>query len=305
MPCIAHTRHSDHHGRQESRLANLSDRVLRYELSEDDRARLRHIEEGYHHCNKSMYDDYLLGKCHQIGAAWIALIEDDVLARDGWYTRVSRLADDPWLYLRIFYTVDLLDWNSGECPSLPWQVFACPLALLLLLIGARIKYPRLRRNLSIVNAAVLCLVSLLSCIILYFMVGRVTMQPFIAGVHETNCSGCCSQGFIFPRAIISQLVERTKKAIDEDYYIDMLQVRLADVKHSERFVLIPSLLQHVGGKSSKGWGCDESVGNILMASMFAVVAGRRHMPLLTYPLTSHLRPRGVYIAGRPAITSEG
>lgn len=49
MPCIAHTRHSDHHGRQEPRLANLSDRVLEYELSEDDRARLQHIEEGHHH----------------------------------------------------------------------------------------------------------------------------------------------------------------------------------------------------------------------------------------------------------------
>lgn len=40
MPCIAHTRHSDHHGRQEPRLANLSVRVLEYELSEDHRARL-------------------------------------------------------------------------------------------------------------------------------------------------------------------------------------------------------------------------------------------------------------------------
>jgi len=93
--------------------------------------------------------------------------------------------------------------------------------------------------------------------------------------------------------------------MDEDYYIDMLQVRMADVKHLERFVLVPSLLQHVGGKSSKVWGYDESAGIILMASMFAVVAGRLHMPLSTYPLTSQLRHRRVYIAGRPAIMSEG
>ena len=50
--------------------------------------------------------------------------------------------------------------------------------------------------------------------------------------------------------------------MDEDYYIDMLQVRPADVKHPERFVLVPGLLQHVGGKSSKGWGYDESAGII-------------------------------------------
>jgi len=70
VPFIAHTRHSDHHVRQEPRLANLSDRVLEYELSEDDQARLQHIEEGHHHCNKSMYDyDYLLEKCQHTDAA--------------------------------------------------------------------------------------------------------------------------------------------------------------------------------------------------------------------------------------------
>jgi hypothetical protein len=70
MPCIVHTRHADHHGRQESRLANLFDRVLEYELSEDDRARLQHIEEGHYYCNKSMYDyDYLLEKCQHTDAA--------------------------------------------------------------------------------------------------------------------------------------------------------------------------------------------------------------------------------------------
>lgn len=88
------------------------------------------------------------------------------------------------------------------------------------------------------------------------------MQPFAAGVHEMNRFGCCSQGFIFPRAIIPQLVERTKKAIDEDYYIDMLLERWADAEHLKRFVLVPSLLQHVGIKSSKGWGYDESAGII-------------------------------------------
>jgi len=57
-----------------------------------------------------MYDyGYLLEECDQTDAAWIAIVDDDVLARDGWYTRASRLADERWLYLRIFYTEDLLD----------------------------------------------------------------------------------------------------------------------------------------------------------------------------------------------------
>jgi len=271
MPFIAHTRPSDHPIRQEPWLASLSDRVLEYELSGDDLARLQQFEEGHHHRNKSMYDyGYLLEKCHQTGAAWIAMIEDDVLARDGWYTRArqalgdlsGRMADDRWLYLRIFYTEDLLGWNSEEWPHYLGWSFACALALLSSLLVARIKYPRLRRNLSNLNVAMLCLVSLPSFIVLYFMAGRVTMQPFPAGVNEMNRFGCCSQGFIFPRTIIPQLIERTKKAMDEDYYIDMLLERWADAEHLKRFVLVPSLLQHVGGKSSKGWGYDESAGLI-------------------------------------------
>jgi len=81
------------------------------------------------------------------------------------------------------------------------------------------------------------LVSLPPFIILYFMAGRTTMQPFAAGVHEMNRFGCCSQGFIFPRAIIPRLVERTRKAMDEDYYIDMLLERWAGAEHLKRFVL--------------------------------------------------------------------
>jgi len=271
MPFIAHTRPSDHPIRQEPWLATLSDRVLEYELSGDDLARLQHLEEGHHHHNKSMYDyGYLLEKCQQTGAAWIAIIEDDVLARDGWYSRAQQalrdlsdnMANERWLYLRIFYTEHLLGWNSEEWPHYFGWSFACFLALLSLLLGARSKFPRLRRNLSNMNVAMLCLVSLPSFIILYFMAGRATMQPFAAGVHEMNRFGCCSQGFIFPRAIIPQLVERTKKAIDEDYYIDMLLERWADAEHLKRFVLVPSLLQHVGIKSSKGWGYDESAGII-------------------------------------------
>ncbi|KAL8763579.1 MAG: hypothetical protein Q9184_000652 [Pyrenodesmia sp. 2 TL-2023] len=73
-----------------------------------------------------------------------------------------------------------------------------------------------------------------------------------------NRFGYCSQGFMFPRSIVLPLVERTKKAMDEDYYVDMLLERWADAEDLRRYVLVPSLLQHVGRKSSKGWGYDQS-----------------------------------------------
>ncbi|KAL8727296.1 MAG: hypothetical protein Q9181_005760 [Wetmoreana brouardii] len=267
MPLIAHTHPSDHPIRQEPWLETLSDRVLEYELNGEDLARLQRFEEDHHYRKKSMFDyGYLLKNCQETGAAWIAMIEDDVLARDGWYSRAqqalhdlaSKHGNDRWLYLRMFYTEGLLGWNSEEWLRYFGWSFACFLALLSILLGARIKYARLQRNLTNVNIAMLCLVSLPSCIVLYFMAGRATMQPLAAGVHEMNRFGCCSQGFIFPRAIVPELIERTKKAMEEDYYIDMLLERWADAEHLNRFVLVPSLLQHVGGKSSKGWGYDKS-----------------------------------------------
>lgn len=269
MPFIAHTKPSDHPTRQEPWLAALSDRVLEYELDGEELSRLRHFEEGHHHRNKSMYDyGYLLNKCYETGSSWIAMLEDDVLARDGWYSKSQHalqnlprgLGNDRWLYLRMFYTEGLSGWNSEEWLRYFGWSLVCFLGLFIFLLGARTRYPRLQRNLSNLNVAVLCLVTLPAFIILYFMAGRVTTQPFRAGIHEMNRFGCCSQGFIFPRAIVPRLVERTKKAMDEDYYIDMLLERWADAEDLKRYVLVPSLLQHVGGKSSKGWGYDANAG---------------------------------------------
>ncbi len=105
-----------------------------------------------------------------------------------------------------------------------------------------------------------CHLLLLSTRFYYFMAGRVTMQPPPAGVRLMSRFGCCSQGFIFPRKIVPQVVERINKAIYEDYYIDMLLERYADTEDLARFAHFLSLLQHVGTRSSKGWGYDEHAG---------------------------------------------
>ena len=265
MPFIAHTEPAQHPIYKEPWLTALSDRVLEYDATSEELVRLQQFEEGHHWRNKSMYDyGYLLEKCHETGATWVAMIEDDVLARDGWYMRSRQAlqnlarpsASDRWVYLRMFYTEGLLGWNSEEWPRYFGWSLVTTLILFAILVAARVRYPRLQRQVSNINVAISCAVVLPSFIILYFMAGRVTVQPFSKGVHRMDRFGCCSQGFIFPRAIVPQLVERTKKAMNEDYYIDMLLERWADAEALKRYVLIPSLLQHVGDKSSKGWGYD-------------------------------------------------
>ncbi|KAL8830603.1 MAG: hypothetical protein Q9170_005668 [Blastenia crenularia] len=269
MPFIAHTNPADHPIRQEPWLTTVSDRVLEYEVDDGDLMKLRQFEEGHHFRNKSMYDyGYLLENCFQTGAPWVAIIEDDVLARAGWYPEAqialselkNRATDNRWLYLRMFYTEGLLGWNSEEWVRYLGWSFIIFLSVLVILLSIRTRSMRLYKSLSNLNVAITSLVCVPAFIILYFLAGRMTVLPPTAGVHDMNRFGCCSQGFIFPRAIVPALVERTKKAMDEDYYVDMLLERWADAERLDRFVLVPSLLQHVGAKSSKGWGYDESAG---------------------------------------------
>ncbi|KAL8767904.1 MAG: hypothetical protein Q9209_005690 [Squamulea sp. 1 TL-2023] len=269
MPFIAHTTPTIHPIYREPWLAAISNRVLEYDVSDSDRTMLQHLEEGHHFRNKSMYDyGYLLEKCYETDAAWIAMLEDDVLARDGWYTEATdallelrrKESDGGWLYLRMFYTEGLLGWNSEEWVRYLGWSFASFLVLIAILYAARSKITRLQRPLS--NPAVLYIwyAALPAFIVLYFMAGRVSMQPLPPGVQKMDQFGCCSQGFIFSRAIVPRLIQRTRKAMDQDYYVDMLLERWADAENLKRFVVVPSLLQHVGAKSSKGRGYDESAG---------------------------------------------
>ena len=61
--------------------------------------------------------------------------------------------------------------------------------------------------------------------------------------------GCCSQGLVFPQAHIGDLVSwYESKRIG---YVDMLTESYADENNEVRWALTPSVLQHVGSKSSK------------------------------------------------------
>ena len=269
---IANTNASIHPIYHEPWVYAVSDRVLTYESSEIskiDIALLHKFEEEHDFRNKSMYDyGFLLNDCLTTGAKWIAIIEDDAIARAGWYTTAikslerieEQVAKPDWLYLRLFYTESLLGWNSEEWPRyLGWSIFIF-LSLLSALILLRPRSPVLRRHVSDVDIAGLCCVDLPAFIALYFMAGRMTMQPLSPGVRPMSQFGCCSQGFVFPREIVSRAIERTRQAMYEDLFIDMLFERWADKEGLARFATFPSLLQHVGVRSSKGWGYDQDAG---------------------------------------------
>lgn len=265
---IAHTTPEDHPIYEEPWLTAVVDKVLLYDLPKHQIDELIVWEAERNYVKKAIVDyTYVMQKCVDTGAPWVAMVEDDTLAVSGWYPRVMKAlarADDQyrvsesgaspareggeWLYLRMFFTEEFLGWNIEE---LPWYILASVGVVLANVFGLvllrGLVFGRRLTNIMIAVEAFICVPALVA---LYFMAGRLSMQPLKPGVHEMPKFGCCAQGLVFSSsmapAVISQLREVGAGFVDE--IIEAWANRMGYV----RWVAVPSILQHVGGHSSKG-----------------------------------------------------
>ncbi|KAL5347858.1 hypothetical protein ACLOAV_007268 [Pseudogymnoascus australis] len=208
---------------------------------------------------KLMFDFlYLIDHCRQTGAEWIAMIEDDVLAQDGWYHHTLRALDEvkekhdenkTWVYLRLFYTEKFLGWNSEEWLTyLAWSIFFAAIPALLALI-IRNRAPSARKNLTNPFIATICLIFVPACIVLYFLSGRVSMQPLPPGVSLMNNYGCCAQGLVFSKEIMPKMVAKLESVPPGP--ADVAVETWAIEEDFERWALTPSVIQHIGRKTMK------------------------------------------------------
>ncbi|MCJ1435430.1 hypothetical protein MMC27_004803 [Xylographa pallens] len=260
---IAHTDQHVHPIYGEKWSEKLPDTLLSYDVNHTEFLKIAKWEAEKDYRAKGLYDySYLLQKCYDTGASYVAMVEGDVLAVDGWYPRAMAAAEQvedespwdgensSWLYIRMFYTEAYLGWNSEEWPKYLGWSFLAFLLISVSLIGARACSPSLQRNMSNVSLVVISLVCLPACILLYFFAGKISMQPLTPGVHRMDNFGCCSQGFIFARHTVPLVINRIQHHTMD--YIDMLMEAVADGEGLARWVVVPSLLQHIGGQSSKG-----------------------------------------------------
>lgn len=96
----------------------------------------------------------------------------------------------------------------------------------------------------------ICGVCLPLVILLFFSAGKSTVLPLPVGVNEMNKYGCCSQGFVFPREQAKALTEWYE--MKKIGFVDVLTEEYADEHNELRLALTPSVIQHIGRKSSKG-----------------------------------------------------
>ena len=89
---IAHTDPTVHPAYSEGWMEIVSDKVLIYDLPEDQLRHTKDLEkQGTSFREKGLFDYmYLLKACSTIGAPFIAILEDDVIAQDGWYHRTMK-----------------------------------------------------------------------------------------------------------------------------------------------------------------------------------------------------------------------
>ncbi|BCS21747.1 uncharacterized protein APUU_22179A [Aspergillus puulaauensis] len=277
---IAHTDPSQHPAYSEPWLKRAPDQVLLYDNATVDIDHIRSLESSqarFDGREKALFDyTYLLKACEAVGAKYVVMLEDDVLAMDGWYHRTQDAlrsireqmtvkGAEAWLYFRLFYTEDFLGWNSEEWPTYLFFSLVAVGCVAFLLLGARSYQPKIRPLLPNDLVLVVCGVFTPLLIGLYFASGRVTMRPIPAGVHEMPKFGCCSQAFVFPQSRVPDLISMYEEK--KVGYVDMLTEDFANDRDEIRWAITPSVMQHVGRKSSKD-ALNEPEAKKLLASLW-------------------------------------
>jgi len=148
----------------------------------------------------------------------------------------------------MFFTEEFLGWNSEEWPRYLFASMGVVAANVLGLLSLRrFAFRDFLTNTFVALWAFLWLPAL---IVLYFLAGRLSMHPLRPGVYEMPKFGCCAQGLVFSSSMATKTIAhlRGKGA----GFVDQLIEAWANEMGYMRWVAMPSLLQHIGGHSSKG-----------------------------------------------------
>ncbi|EWY82730.1 hypothetical protein FOYG_14826 [Fusarium oxysporum NRRL 32931] len=253
-------------------LGRLVDEILLYGNSSitDASDRYRSVASDHSHelsRNDRVHRDYatLMAACREQRAEYFALVEDDIIAAHNWLGRLSTAlvklerAEDAknWLYLRLFYSETYMGWNAEEWPTYlvnSISVYCIALAFCLLVVAID---TRRRSQTFHPKSTIWALPHLtfwtVSFIFLYFLAGRLAVNPYPNGVHEMPNYGCCAQGLVIPRQHLDTLGAALSTASDA-IAGDSLIEYFADSHHLKKYAITPSVLQHVGRMGSSDVG---------------------------------------------------
>jgi hypothetical protein len=262
---IPHSNPEAHPAYNEEWLAGLADEVLTYGYGFDRMQYIRIMETRNKFVEKGLFDyQYLLNKCTEQYTPYVALFEDDTVAMDGWYHRTLgaiheaeqqaalQRAKPEFLYLRLFYTEEFLGWNAEEWRTYLKNSVYVAIVPTVIILFLRFAQPTTKLTLALMTRRTFFAMytTLALLILIYFGLGRITVQPMAVGVHEMPRFACCSQAFVFPNVKAAELVEYFKER--HLGYMDVITEDFANERGELRYAITPSLVQHVGRKSFHG-----------------------------------------------------
>ncbi|KAI4611751.1 hypothetical protein J4E83_008002 [Alternaria metachromatica] len=262
---IPHSNPGAHPAYNEEWLSGLADEVLTYGYGYDRMQYIRIMEARNNYIEKGLFDyQYLLNKCTEQYTPYVALFEDDTVAMDGWYHRTLgaiheaeqqaalQRAKPDFLYLRLFYTEEFLGWNAEEWKTYLKNSVYVALVPTVVILFLRFAQPTTKLTLALMTRRTFFAMytTLALLILIYFGLGRITVQPMAVGVHEMPRFACCSQAFVFPNVKAGELVEYFKER--HLGYMDVITEDFANERNELRYAVTPSLVQHVGRKSFHG-----------------------------------------------------
>lgn len=144
-----------------------------------------------------------------------------------------------------------MGWNSEEwLIYLSWSVAAAGV-LAAVLIALRKTRPatKLCHTFGLRRVVLSFYCALVTAILLFFALGRMTVLPVPIGVREMAKFGCCGQALVFPRTKALELVSYFHNR--GTGFMDVVTEEYAERRDELRFSITPSLVQHVGRESSK------------------------------------------------------
>jgi hypothetical protein len=257
-----HTDPSFHPAYTQNWLRALADEVLTYDFGPDRMQYIRNMEQSDGHWEEKRMLDYayLLSKCEETFIPYVAIIEDDTIAMDGWYHRTMAAlreaeqqvalhhARTDFLHLRLFYTEEYLGWNAEYWPSYLWDsIFVAGILTALLVV---LRLHNYRSKFTSCRAFLLLYPTLAILILFFFALGRNTVHPMPAGVHAMPEFGCCNQALVYPNHKIRELIVYLRDRRTGDLH-DVLE-DYANENKELRYAVTPSLVQHIGREGAKG-----------------------------------------------------
>jgi hypothetical protein len=235
---------------------------------------------------------HLLHTCLQTKAEYILVLEDDVVAQPGWFSRLENVVipdlktmthkGRKWINVSLSWSYQYLGWEMQHVPLITWVILSVYIGTLTIVaiirrvvglqttvqsITASTVYlptsewmvsSRKRQRRLQIHKLLLHLLSplLLSPhMLLFFLQGRHAAMPLPFG--PSHLSTCCSQSLVFSRESASYVVNH----LISDGFGDerhptprngALEL-LSGQEKWERWVYKPALWQHVGTVSGKGF----------------------------------------------------